>query len=168
MPAYKRYWQYVEENPDRYIVSSIKDGINHLKDEKTVYFTTKEQLREGYNKYSQNTYHIVEFAKGRQEFYSLILTKNSPLTPSFKKLAWKTVESGLRDALMREWFGPPVISKADTEFNYLSFGQTFLIFVVMFGSLIVSFLIYLLEILWKKWNELPNESGKRKNIFIVE
>ena len=96
------------------------------------------------------------------------MTKNSPLTPSFKKLAWKTVESGLRDALMREWFGPPVISKADTEFNYLSFGQTFLIFVVMFGSLIVSFLIYLLEIVWKKWNKLPYESGKRKNIFIVE
>ena len=168
MPAYKRYWEYVEENPDRYIVSSIKDGINHLKDEKTVYFTTKEQLREGYNKYSQNTYHIVEFAKGRQEFYSLILTKNSPLTPSFKKLAWKTVESGLRDALMREWFGPPVISKTETEFNYLSFGQTFLIFVVMFGSLIASFIIYLLEILWKKWNELPEESLQRKNFFTAE
>ena len=69
---------------------------------------------------------------------------------------------------MREWFGPPVISKADTEFNYLSFGQTFLIFVAMFGSLIVSFLIYLLEILWKKWNELPNESKKRKDIFTAE
>ena len=83
-------------------------------------------------------------------------------------MAWKTVESGLRDALMREWFGPPVISKADTEFNYLSFGQTFLIFVVMFGSLIVSFLIYLLELVWKKWNDLPKESQMRNNIFTAE
>ena len=115
MPAYKRYWQYVEENPDRYIVSSIKDGINHLKDEKTVYFTTKEQLREGYNKYSQNTYHIVEFAKGRQEFYSLILTKNSPLTPSFKKLAWKTVESGLRCEIFG-FSSPLVPSKLELNF----------------------------------------------------
>ena len=139
-------------------------------DDKTVYFTTKQQLREGYNKHSQNISPIMEFAKGRTEFYSLILTKNSPLTPFFKKIAWKSIESGLRDALMREWFGPPVKSYAEAEKVTLTFGQTFLIFIVLIGSLFVSFLIWLAEISWKKLvvYQSIKEQIQRKNIFDAE
>ena len=148
---YQRFWQYVQDNPERYIVNSNKDGLKSLLNHNTVYYGSKGQLTEGYNKYSQDISPIVQFAKGNTEYYSLILTKNSPLTPFFKKLAWKSIESGLRDALMREWFGPPIYSsESKTTTLGLTLEQTFLIFVVILGSLLVSLFIYFLEVMWKK------------------
>ena len=148
---YQRFWQYVQDNPERYIVNSNKDGLKALLNQNTVYYSSKGQLTEGYNKYAQDISPIVQFAKGNTEYYSLILTKNSPLTPFFKKLAWKSIESGLRDALMREWFGPPIYSsESKTTTLGLTLEQTFLIFVVILGSLLASLFIYFLEVIWKK------------------
>ena len=52
--VYQRFWKFVQNNPERYIVNSTKDGLKSLLNHNTVYYSTKGQLTEGYNKYAKD------------------------------------------------------------------------------------------------------------------
>ena len=79
----------------------------------------------------------------------LAFTKNSPLAPFFKKITQKSVQGGLRDALILEWFGPKIRPKAKSESYSLTIGQTFLVFAIMGLAVILSIIIYSLEVFYR-------------------
>ena len=141
----------MEENPDDYMVDSINQGLMSLTKDRTVYHELENLITSFYNQHSQDLPQIFIFDRERtRRPLSLIFTKNSPLTPFFKKAAQKSLQSGLRDALINEWFGPKIKQMAHSESYALSIGQTFLIFTVMSSALILAFFVFLVEIIFFK------------------
>ena len=124
-------------------------GLISLKNDRTIYYELENLITSIYNQHVQELPQIFVFERERAPRpMSLIFTKNSPLTPFFKKAAQKSIQSGLRDALSKEWFGPRIKPVAHSESFALGIGQTFLIFIVMSSALIIAFLIFLLELVF--------------------
>jgi hypothetical protein len=86
------------------------------------------------------------------------------LTPFFKKITQKSVQGGLRDALIHEWFGPKIRPRANSESYSLTIGQTFLVFAIMGVAIILSIIIYSLEVFYRN----SNMFFKSKRIVVPE
>lgn len=108
--------------------------------------------------------------KGKTTFFSLCLTKNSPLTPYFKKVATQSIQSGLREALMSEWIGPKIEKNPGVESYQLTLGKTFLLFSVLFVSVLASFIILLAEFIVIRLLNLKifPSTSRRNTLFISE
>lgn len=150
IPEYQNYLEKVKSSPDSYMVDTHKDGLMSLKEDRILYSDLEHLIRSVYNKHSQELPQISLFDRERSSrTLTLAFTKNSPLTPFFKKITQKSVQGGLRDALILEWFGPKIRPKAKSESYSLSIGQTFLIFTVMAAAIILSLIVYALEVLYR-------------------
>ena len=122
-----------------------------LSKDRTIYYELENLITSVYNQHVQELPEIFVFEREREPRpMCLIFTKNSPLTPFFKKATQKSIQMGLRDALIKEWFGPKIKPVAHSESFALGIGQTFLIFIVMGTALILAFLIFLVELLFPK------------------
>ena len=127
------------------------EGLVSLQKDRTIYYELENLITSVYNQHVQELPQIFVFERERTPVsLSLIFTKNSPLTPFFKKATQKSIQTGLRDALIKEWFGPRIKPVANSESFALGIGQTFLIFIVMSTALILAFLIFLVELLFPK------------------
>ena len=150
IPEYQNYLKKVKSSPDSYMVDTHKDGLMALKEDRILYSDLEHLIRSVYNKHSQELPQISLFDRERSSrTLTLAFTKNSPLTPFFKKITQRSVQGGLRDALILEWFGPKIRPKAKSESYSLSIGQTFLIFTVMAAAIILSLIVYALEVLYR-------------------
>ena len=150
IPEYQKYMQKVESAPQSYLVETHKDGIMSLKEDRTMFSDLQHLIRSVYNKHSRELPQISLFDRERSSrTLTLAFTKNSPLAPFFKKITQKSVQGGLRDALILEWFGPKIKPKANSESYSLSIGQTFLVFTIMAAAIILSLIVYALEVLYR-------------------
>ena len=86
------------------------------------------------------------------------------MAPFFKKITQKSVQGGLRDALILEWFGPKIRPKAKSESYSLTIGQTFLVFAIMGVAIILSIIIYSLEVFYRNFYTF----SKSKRIVVPE
>ena len=163
IPEYQKYMEKVESTPQSYLVETHKDGIMSLKEDRTMFSDLQHLIRSVYNKHSRELPQISLFDRERSSrTLTLAFTKNSPLTPFFKKITQKSVQGGLRDALILEWFGPKIRPKAKSESYSLSIGQTFLIFTIMATAIVLSLIVYALEVLHR------NMFFKSKRIVVPE
>ena len=146
------YVNYMRSDPNKYIVQSMKDGLDRLMDEKTVFYTSIAQLTHIYNQnLNQMQYPLVTFGGQKFIFYCLILPKNSPLTEIFKKSAMKSIQSGLRDAIWHEWIGPKLShSGGIAQGHVISIWETMIFFLIFLASLGISLITMIAEILYKK------------------
>ena len=131
----------------------MEEGLRSLSQDKTVYFGASKQIDEVFNRSPQNFPRITQFDLQSSIYDSLILTKNSPLAPFFKKIAFKSIESGLSETLLREWIGPKIKHVANTEVFPLTIGQTFLLFMMMIVFVVAAFLVYLGEVLLERMSK---------------
>ena len=122
-------------------------------------------MDEVYNKYPGEISNFAQFGSSRPTYSSLLLTKNSPLTPIFRKEALKSIQSGLRDALLQEWIGPNIKKVVKTEPFSVSMGQTFTVFLqmILFGTL--STLVCGFEVILAR---LSNYQNSRKSLAGTE
>ena len=76
----------------------------------------------------------------------MLLTKNSPLMPYFKRMAYESIQFGLTEAVIHEWIGPEIKPIHEKGTHALTIGQTFLIFAILLGFISVSFMICTMEL----------------------
>ena len=165
IPEYQKYLKKVKSSPESYMVDTHKDGLMSLKEDRILYSDLEHLIRSVYNKHSQELPQISLFDRERSaRTLKLAFTKNSPLAPFFKKITQKSVQGGLRDALILEWFGPKIRPKAKSESYSLTIGQTFLVFAIMGVAIILSIIIYSFEVFYRNFNMF----FKSKRIVVPE
>ena len=119
-----------------------------LTEDKVVYHGELDQFTKFHNdNHESRIDSVVNLKQGKPIFWSLMLTKNSPLTPFFKKIAIESFQFGLRDALRREWIGPDIRSVPSAKKNTLTGGQTFLLFVVLLIFMVLSIITFVFEVM---------------------
>ena len=136
-----------------------------LTEDKVVYHGELDQFTKFHNdNHESRIDSVVNLKQGKPTFWSLMLTKNSPLTPFFKKIAIESFQFGLRDALRREWIGPDIKSISSVKKNTLTGGQTFLLFVVLLIFMLLSTITFVIEVMisriWIKSSMYPQEALK--------
>ena len=118
--------------------------------EKTIYFGLSHQVRRYVNTNQGDISSLVNLQKDKSFYYSILLTKNSPLMPYFKKVAMESLEFGLTDALLLEWIGPKIKHLPSAGSKTLTAGHTFLIFILLLTFIFLSVLIYVFEVIMAK------------------
>lgn len=134
-----------------------------LTEDKVVYHGELDQFTKFHNdNHESRIDSVVNLKQGKPTFWSLMLTKNSPLTPFFKKIAIESFQFGLRDALRREWIGPDIRSVPSAKKNTLTGGQTFLLFVVLLIFMVLSTITFVIEVMisriWIKSSMYPQKT----------
>ena len=146
-----------------------------LTEDRVVYHGELDQFTKFHNdNHESRIDSVVNLKQGKPTFWSLMLTKNSPLTPFFKKIAIESFQFGLRDALRREWIGPDIRSVPSAKKNTLTGGQTFLLFVVLLIFMVLSIITFVIEVMisriWIKSSMYPQKgifNALKKPIPIV-
>ena len=87
----------------------ITEGIERLKEAKTIIFTQNSYLRSQKKKDPKSVQGIKAFAAENKVFWSMMLTKNSPLLPMFRHAATQSMQSGQISRLTSIWVGDKVI-----------------------------------------------------------
>ena len=146
------YANFIKSDPEKYVVKSMKDGLDRLMDEKTVFYTSIVQLTHVHNQNVNQIQHpIALFGEKKFLFYSLVLPKNSPLSEIFRKFALESIQSGLRDAIWREWIGPELKrSGGNAQRHVISIWETMIFFLTLFVFLGIALITMIGEILYRK------------------
>ena len=122
-----------------------------LTEDKVVYHGELDQFTKFHNdNHESRIDSVVNLKQGKPTFWSLMLTKNSPLTPFFKKIAIESFQFGLRDALRREWIGPDIKRVSSVKKNTLTGGQTFVLFVILLIFMLLSTVTFVIEVMISK------------------
>jgi hypothetical protein len=106
------------------------------------------------------------FAKGKAEYYNVILPWNSPLKSILQKASSTFIESGTVDYMSRAWEGKDIPSNIDAEIMILSAGQVFLVFFIVACTFGCAGGVFLCELCHKKINDhekVKKNSNKGKN-----
>lgn len=152
-PDYSKYWQRVQANPDEFVADSVAEGLEQIATDRVVFHALAGDIR-GF--FQENPFHVqsVEMVKAKNVFFNgLILTKNSPLSPSFRYHINKLKEIGILDALLVQWLGKEVVSKTEVNKLVLGSGQMVLGFWLMMGAFICSTVVFLMEKSYKKMKD---------------
>ena len=149
--VYTEFWRRLTENPDDTTYTSEKDGMELIRsDPKNVIFNDEPNLL-GYLKSNTNEQIPYMFAHGRWDFYTLMLHKNSPLSPMFKHGAKVLREKGIEQQLYLKWIG---VSEQDNSATLnavvLTPGQVILIFSLMMVVYGVSLVLFCGELVASK------------------
>lgn len=141
------YWKFVDKYPDQYLVDSIEEAITSLNQGQNVYHGLSQQVTKFINENQDKIPSSIEtLQREKSNYYSLLLTKNSPLMPYFKKVAYESIQFGLTEAVIHEWIGSEIKAIHEKGTHALTIGQTFIIFAVLLGFILVSLLIYAIEV----------------------
>ena len=143
------WYQKAIENTD-FTVDTIKDGIHSLTEGNLAFYAPSHKIRKFFNEKLHDTSLITTLADENPKYYALALTKNSPLMPYFKKIAFESLESGLTDALLLEWIGPKIKHLPNNTTDASTVGQTLLIFILMILMICFSLLVYIAEVVTAK------------------
>lgn len=152
---FANYWQLLIENPERYQVQTIEEGLARLEADKTVLFSTSVMLSGSFRQNPKSFPSLSTFGETKSTYNALILTKNSPLTVFFRHQALKCFEQGQNERLSNYWFGStkniPKFQGQNLDTLVLSHGQVLLIFVILFGAFLGSGLVLLFELAMSYW-----------------
>ena len=135
------------ENLKNYMVSSVGEGMKSLAKEDAVYFGQSQQVRRLFNKHEHGIKTLANLSDRRRMYFSILLTKNSPLMPYFKKVAFDSIESGLMEAVLHKWIGPKIRHSHNPEGSPLTVGQTFLVFTFLLTFIFLSLVTYFIEVI---------------------
>lgn len=157
VPVYVKFWAQVEQDRAKYSVENVAQGLEKLHENQVALYGNKGQIIRAYND-NPEKYPPLKLFGGQKYLYYMCLTKNSPLTPYFKKITGKTIESGLRNVIIKHWIGPDVNGVQQSQQAELTIGQTFLAFGVLFGSAGLAFLAFIFETIFAKSQKLCKDT----------
>ena len=136
--------------PEETVYQNITEGLSIIKNQRAIlhvqYGTFLGFFRENPT-FNQN---IKVFGKGRAEYSSLIVNRNSPLKPILQQGITQLIERGIEEQLLKQWEGTgvPVNNKIDTV--VLGGGQVVLIYMIEAGTIFLALFILSCEIYHKK------------------
>ena len=150
---YVKYVELWEKDPHKYNVKTIEKGLELIKNDRTILYTSDAFLRGANRRNPSNFPYVKTLSAGTSSFTNLIFTKNSPLVPVFSKASIKTFEQGQYERITRFWQGQEIsaLSKNSVDTMILTSGQVFLIFGVLMLSLMSSLVCLLLEIIFFRY-----------------
>lgn len=149
--------------PEETVFGNLKEGLDLLTKERAVIHTMTGMLK-GY--FRANPFHqqnLKVFARGRAEFYTLIIPFNSPLKPILQKACSELQEAGTMDYLVSVWEGKDIPTVSAVELMILTPGQVILVFCVVALCFSFSFLVFCCEIVHKKMKAVKNQRQMRKS-----
>ena len=85
------------------------------------------------------------FGETKKVYQGLILNKNSPLEPLFKKAALELFEKGQSDYAYKEWIGSDIEHINGLTSDVMGSGQVFLVFLMLTAMLACSLACLILE-----------------------
>ena len=131
--------------PSKYAFPTLESALDHLYTNPNVIFTAKSQRVFAYFREHRHLPPLLVIKEPMPNYNSILLPKNSPLTPSLKLFGMIATERGLQDTIFKKWFGDG-LQKVNTEdTKVLSFGDIFMSFVIFSVAVIVSFIIFCCE-----------------------
>ena len=92
------------------------------------------------------------FARGKAQFYTIILTNNSPIGKVFSTATRELIEKGAIDRIGAFWLErkkSTVIADLESTLIILKPGQMILMYFLVFLMIIASLTVFLIENLWK-------------------
>ncbi len=106
------------------------------------------------------------FARGRPEFYTLIVPVNSPMKPILQKACSILQEAGTMDFLLKAWEGKEIPQIGAVEVMVLTAGQVILIFFITGFAFSLVLSVWLCELVHKKIKDGKNhEDGQSEAGF---
>ena len=149
--VYQKFIALMEGNPDKYSYKNIEEAIQRIKSGQTVIRAGHRTLSQYYKDHpSDNRPNTINLPFGGINPKSLILTENSPLLPMFKSGSIELWETGLLKALEAKWMGNTLNEPTSESLHtvVLSLGQMILVFSILGAAILLSIIIFGIEVFW--------------------
>ena len=145
-PLYSAFWERVQTMPEKTTFGNLKEGLDLIAADMNVIHTFTGMLK-GY--FKSNPFHqqkLKIFARGRAEFYALIVPLNSPLKPILQMASNALTEAGTRDYLLKAWEGTGIPNPGPVEVMVLTAGQIILVFFIVAATFSMSIVAFFCEL----------------------
>ena len=148
-PLYSAFWDRVQNEPEDTVFSNLREGLDKLKTGRYVIHTMTGMLKGFFKSNPFHQQNLKVFAKGRAEFYSLIVPINSPLKPILQTASNSLTEAGARDYLLKQWEGTGIPQAGAVEVMVLTAGQVILVFFIVLGTFSMAWVAFFCELCHK-------------------
>lgn len=143
----------------------MEEGLDLLLSERAVIHTMTGMLKGYFQSHPFRQQNLKIFARGRPEFYTLIIPVNSPLKPILQRACSLLQEAGTMDYLLKAWEGKEIPQIGAVEVMVLTAGQVILIFFVVMAFFSCSMIVFCGEIIRKKVYDMKDEdNGHRRGL----
>jgi len=160
-PLYAAFWDRVQNLPEETVFSNLQEGLELLMKERAVIHTMTGMLKGFFKSNPFWQQNLKVFAKGRAEFYALIVPINSPLKPILQMASNALTESGARDYLLKQWEGTGIPPPGAVEVMVLTAGQVILVFFIVAGTFSMSIVAFCCEIGHKTVKDFKQTRAER-------
>ena len=151
------FWKRVQQNPNESVFLSIEQVLQDHEHNPVVIHDLQGAI-DAYGKYGNPgmSEKLEVFYKGRSEYYSLIVTENSPLGPMLQHGTKVFFESGVIDHLSAKWLGRQnrIRSSSENEASAkksLDINDMSLAFLTYATIILLCFVIFLGEVIFRKF-----------------
>ena len=138
-------WDAIDKDKASFVANTIEDGLKKLENDQTVFYVNTGMLKGAIKKNPKLGQNLRAFVETKTEYQGLILNKNSPLVPLFKKATLELFEKGQYDYISKEWIGKDIEYFEGLTSDVMGPGQVFLVFVMLTAMLACSLAFLILE-----------------------
>jgi hypothetical protein len=107
-PDYSNFLSRIQNQPGETVAPNIDIGLENMKNDRTVFHVQYGLLTSVFKADPFKSQNIETFGKGPFEFYNIIFTKNSPLTPMFWLASRELMQFGVLGRLLANWQGKSI------------------------------------------------------------
>ena len=141
-------WDRVENKPEETLWATVEEGLAKIKDGNAAMHIDSNVIH-GFFKTNQFFQQDIKlFAGSKPRGFGIVVNQKSPLKPIFQSASNIIYETGLYEDMQKEWIGDTLPIFRQSPKVILSLGQTILIYIVISGSVTVSFLVFCFETLY--------------------
>ena len=154
------FWERWNKDKAGNSFANEKEGFEKIKKGRYV-IESAESMLLGYLRNNPTDQKLHFFGQSGVMFLGLIFHLNSPLVPIFKHGALHIRESGMERQMWLKWM-PPFKGSGNSAFekSVLTAGQTFVIFMILMGTFIVTVLFLVTEMVYVKVKKYKSRQGE--------
>ena len=145
VPNYVKYWDSVVRDKASFAVKTIPDGLKKLENDQTVFHVNTIMLKGVIKSNPKLGQNLRTFGKTKPQYRCLMLNKNSPLVPLFKKATLELLEKGQSDYAYKKWIGNDIEHINSLTSDVMGPGRVFLVFLMLTTMLVCSLACLILE-----------------------
>lgn len=152
-PDYVAFWDRKVTKPEETVFKSAEEGVARMRQERVVLHLQEGTLKGYLLENPELADNIKVFAPSRPEYFNIIVNNNSPLGPVFQQASLLLVEQGVLDHVGAKWLGRDLgsstTSNLDNTLMVLGPAQIVLVFFILLCFIFLSFVTFVVEILFK-------------------
>ena len=147
-PDYVAFWDRVENEPKEASFGSVDEGMQKVLNGFYVAQMQEGSIRGWIREHPLAGDKVKIFGNGNKQFYTLILTNNSPMGPIFQFACREMIEKGVKERISTQWIGRKAVTQvADLESTLIVLkpGQVIMIYFLMFLTIVTTLSVFCLE-----------------------